>query len=332
MKIAFVTQIELDDAPLKPVASIPMIFPSLSKGITALCLAQFVLCQTLVIQAQTPADSPDAKPTVEEQKAEAEALKKLGAQTSGVGKIGSHAETDIPEGYTFFPAAGAKTLLKSWGNLISGTEEGLITSEKDRWSVLFDFEDVGYVKDADKDELDAGKMLKMMQDHEPELNAARKEAGLPASHTIGFAMPPTYNESTHNLEWAIKFSIEGEPGELLNYHTKLLGRKGVMTATLMCDPEQLQGVLPDYQKLLTHYRFKEGETYAEYRSGDKLASYGLVGLVAGGAALAASKMGLFAKLGTFFAKFAKVIIVGVIAVAAGIKKFFGGFGRRAPTE
>lgn len=310
-----------------------MKFFPVSKGIAALFLAQFVLCQPLLIQAQTPADSSDAKPTVEEEKANAAALKKLGAQTSGIGKIGAHAEMDIPEGYIFFPAAGAKALLKSWGNLISDTEEGLVTSEKDRWSVLFDFEDVGYVKDADKDELDAGKMLKMMHDNEPDQNAARKEAGLPASHTIGFAMPPKYNEETHNLEWAVKFAIDGQPEELLNYHTKLLGRKGVMTATLMCDPDQLQSVLPDYQKLLTNYRFKSGNTYAEYRSGDKLATYGLVGLVAGGTALAASKMGLFAKAGVLLAKFAKLIIVGVVAVGAAIKKFFGGmFGRKESAE
>ncbi len=295
---------------------------SLYKCIATLCLTQLICWQPLLIQAQTPAESPDAKPTVEQEKAQAEAMKKLGAQTSGIGRIGAHAETDIPEGYIFFPAAGTKTLLKSWGNLIGGNEEGLITSDKGNWSVLFEFDDVGYVKDADKDELNADKMLKMMQDNEPAQNEARKDAGLPASHTVGFAMPPKYNEETHNLEWAIKFTIEGQAGELLNYHTKLLGRKGVMTATLMCDPDQLEGILPDYQKLLTSYRFKGGDTYAEYRSGDKLATYGLVGLVAGGAALAAGKMGLFAKLGVFFAKFAKVIIIGVIAVGAVLKKFF----------
>jgi uncharacterized membrane-anchored protein len=49
--------------------------------------------------------------------------------------------------------------------------------------------------------------------------------------------------------------------------------------------------------------------------------------VAGGAAVAAGKMGLFAKLGVVFAKLGKGIIVLVVGVGVAIKsfltKFFG---------
>lgn len=271
---------------------------------------------------QTPAPTTPAPSEMEEAKKHAELLKKLGAQTEGVGQIGTRAEMDVPQGYTFFPAKGAQQLLKMWGNLVAGNEDGLIMHDENGWSVCFEFSDVGYVKDDDKDQLNADKMLKQMHDSEPALNEARKEAGLPAQHTVGFAMPPTYNEQTHNLEWAIKFTVEGQPGEYLNYHTKLLGRKGVMTATLMCDPAELKAVLPDYQKTLTGFRFNGGETYAEYRSGDKVATYGLVGLVAGGTALAAGKAGLFSKLGVLIAKGGKAVILGIVALLAGIAKLF----------
>lgn len=75
---------------------------------------------------------------------------------------------------------------------------------------------------------------------------------------------------------------------------------------------------------MTGFKFNQGETYAEFRQGDKVATYGLVGLVAGGAAFAAGKAGLFAKLGVVFAKFYKFIIAGVLALFVGIKKLFGG--------
>lgn len=292
-----------------------------------------VLAASLAL-AQSPAPAPpaDAATVAKEAKAREELLKQLGAQHSGVGQIGSRAEIEVPAGYTFFPPRGTQQLLKMWGNLVGGDEEGLLMHEGKGWSVVFEFDDVGYVKDDEKSELNADKMLKQMQDAEPELNKARKEAGLPPQHTVGFAMPPTYNERTHNLEWAIRFTVDGEQGEFLNYHTKLLGRNGVMTATLMVEPSELQAVLPDYQKALAAYKFKGGETYAEYRKGDKVATYGLIGLVAGGAALAAGKAGIFSKLGVIIAKGGKVLILGVVAFFAAIAKFFSRLsGRREDT-
>ena len=306
----------------------------MKSSIHACAFALTFALTTSITPAQSPAPAPpaDAATVAKEAKAREELLKQLGAQHSGVGRIGSRAEIEIPAGYTFFPPHGTQQLLKMWGNLVGGDEEGLIMHEDKGWSVVFEFDDVGYVKDDEKTELDADKMLKQMQDVEPELNKARKEAGLPAQHTVGFAMPPAYNEQTHNLEWAIRFTVEGEQGEFLNYHTKLLGRNGVMTATLMVEPTELKAVLPDYQKALAGYKFKGGETYAEYRKGDKVATYGLIGLVAGGTALAAGKAGLFSKLAVIVAKGGKAIIFGAVALFAAIAKFFGKlFGRREDT-
>jgi len=280
--------------------------------------------------SEAPPAAPQTEASAEE--SEEELLKKLGAQKTGVGKIGPQAEIDIPEGFIYFPAKGAQTLLKDWGNLTDGSELGLLLNEEKGWSVLFEFENVGYVKDDEKDSLDAAKMMKQMHDAEPTLNEARKEAGLPGQHTIGFVMEPKYNETTNNLEWAINFRVEGDPAEYVNYNTKLLGRKGVMTATLMVDPTEMDAVLPDYQKTLTGYRFASGQTYAEYREGDKLATYGLAGLIVGGAGFAAAKAGLLGKLGALIAKGGKAIIIGIVAVGALIWKVVGKlFGRRDPS-
>lgn len=71
--------------------------------------------------------------------------------------------------------------------------------------------------------------------------------------------------------------------------------------------------------------FEPGAGYADFNSStDKTAEYGLAGLVAGGAAVAvASKLGLFAIL----AKFAKLILIGVVAFGAAawaaVRRFFG---------
>ncbi|RBP42617.1 putative membrane-anchored protein [Roseimicrobium gellanilyticum] len=285
------------------------------------------------VQAQTPSPSDDSVKVETGASEVNDDFKKLGAQTEGTGKIGHHAEIEIPEGYVFFPSKGAQELMKRSGNLVNGTEDGLIISDGKGWSVLFEFKNDGYVKDDDKDELNADKMLKAIHENEPAMNERLKEAGLPAQHTVGFAVPPKYNEKTNNLEWATRFTTEGSPGEYVNYNTRLLGRKGVMEATLMVDPDKLEASLPDYQKLLTGYRFVQGETYAEYRQGDKLASYTIGGLVVGGGAFAAAKMGLFAKFFAVLAKGGKAVFAGIAVVVAVIGKFVGKlFGRRDQSQ
>ena len=59
-----------------------------------------------------------------------------------------------------------------------------------------------------------------------------------------------------------------------------------------------------------------GESYAEYRKGDKVAEYGLTALIAGGTLAVAAKTGLLGKL-------IKPIIIGVVALGAVLKKFWG---------
>ncbi len=64
-------------------------------------------------------------------------------------------------------------------------------------------------------------------------------------------------------------------------------------------------------------QFNSGETYAEWKPGDKVAEYGLAGLIVGGAAAAAVKTGLFKGLW-------KILLVGGAAILAGARKLFGG--------
>jgi len=72
---------------------------------------------------------------------------------------------------------------------------------------------------------------------------------------------------------------------VVNYNTRLLGRKGVMEVSLVVDPEKLSATMPAYQALLKDYDFKQGERYAEFRQGDKIAKYGLAALVTGAVGL-----------------------------------------------
>jgi uncharacterized membrane-anchored protein len=114
-------------------------------------------------------------------------------------------------------------------------------------------------------------------------------------------------QDSNRHAWAVRAESDGET--IVNYNTRLLGRKGVMSAVLVADPETLDASVQEFKQLLTSFNYDQDHRYAEYLPGDKVAAYGLAALVTGGAAAAVAKSG--AGKGLF-----KLIGVGVIALFA----------------
>ena len=83
----------------------------------------------------------------------------------------------MPEGYAYTGGSGARKLLELMHNPTDGSELGILTDEKLEMFILFEFEDIGYVKDADKEKLDGDEILKSLRAGNEESNKARKERG-----------------------------------------------------------------------------------------------------------------------------------------------------------
>jgi uncharacterized membrane-anchored protein len=205
--------------------------------------------------------------------------------------------------------------MEGYGNLTSGAELGYIAPEDLSWFAVFEFDECGYVKDDDKDSLDAKKIMKQMREGQAEANKRLQKLGMPTLEVLGWHTEPFYNSTTNNLEWAIRLR-GGDGGDTINYKTKLLGRRGVMDVVLVCDETQLATVVPEYQKLLSGYEYLNDQSYAAYTKGDKVSEYGLTGLIMGGGLLVAAKSGLLTK-------FWKFIVGGVVVVGAFLKRLFG---------
>lgn len=243
-------------------------------------------------------------------------------------------QINIPTGFNFVNGKDTRALLEASGEPVGGDEMGLIIPTNHDWSVLFRYENIGYVKDDEKDKLNPDKILASIKKGTDAANKERVKNGTAPIELVGWEIPPKYDETTHNLEWAIRGTCEGKP--LLNYNTRLLGRKGVMEVVLVVDPDSLSSTLPEFRQLLSTYSFQNGQTYAEFRSGDKVAKYGLAALVVGGAAAGAAKLGLLSGLFLILKKAWKLVIIGVAAVATAIKKFFarifGGKSQNQPAN
>jgi uncharacterized membrane-anchored protein len=227
--------------------------------------------------------------------------------------LGAVAQIQVPSGCQFLDPTEARAALESMGNPTSQRELGMVVQTDENWFVVFEYSETGHIKDDDKHDLDADALLETLREGNEQGNKLRAERGWAPVNLVGWAQPPHYDERTHNLEWATRAQSESEP--IINYNTRILGRLGVMEVTLVCGPEQLQTVLPSYKSLLDGYDYKSGHRYAEFRAGDKMASYGLTALVAGGAGALAVKSGLLGKLW-------KVVAVAAVAVAGFVKKLF----------
>ncbi|HEY6442630.1 MAG TPA: DUF2167 domain-containing protein [Candidatus Acidoferrales bacterium] len=238
------------------------------------------------------------------------------------GKLGEIAQIVVPKGYRFTDKAGAQKLLEITQNPSDGDELGALIPVLDKgadiWFVVFEFDDSGYIRDNEKDNLDANAMLESIKKATEESNKAREQKGWPDFHVVEWSHAPYYDPLTHNLTWAIlgESQVSGKPKEqAVNYSVRLLGKSGVMKADLVLEPQQVSATVPEFQGLLDGFSFTPGNTYAEWRSGDKVAKYGLTALVVGGAATAALKTGLLLK-------FWKLIVAAFLAFVAFLKRIY----------
>src|SRR5512138_4009580 len=65
----------------------------------------------------------------------------------GPAAIGSMAEIQVEPGYIFAAAKDSQRILESMQNIVDGSELGLVGPEGLDYFVVFEFDDVGYVKD-----------------------------------------------------------------------------------------------------------------------------------------------------------------------------------------
>src|SRR5882724_188168 len=153
-------------------------------------------------------------------------------------------------------------------NPTSGRELGFVSPAGEDWFAVFEFSDVGFVRDDDKNSLDANALLDSIKAGTEEGNKERERRGWSTMTIVGWEQQPRYDPATHNLEWAIRGLADGHT--VINYNTRLLGRKGVMEVTLVTDPSTLSETLPKFKTMLAGFDFTQGQKYREFRQGDKI--------------------------------------------------------------
>lgn len=239
------------------------------------------------------------------------------------GALGTVASVHVPDGCRFTGERGARTFMELTQNPPGLDELGvMVCSTSDAhdpsmWFVVFTYREIGYVRDDEKDALDAEAMLAAIKRGTEAANARRAEAGWERLKVIGWERQPYYDPRTNHLTYAIRGGSGSSVS--INHSVRLLGRKGVMELDLVVNPEEKASALPVLDSIVAGFAFRTGQQYSEWTTGDRVADVGLTGLVVGGAAVAAAKTGLLGQLGKLVAAAGKAIVLAVIAALAGIK-------------
>ncbi|WP_044563875.1 DUF2167 domain-containing protein [Azospirillum sp. B4] len=149
----------------------------------------------------------------------------------------------------------------------------LVPTEGDpTWLVALSYDGGGHVSDLDRGRLDPDRLLAALRSG---------DAG-GAQPLAGWAQRPVYDGATHILVWATRRQADGGAVDGLDYHARLLGRRGVLgldIAARMSDLPAIEGRMPT---LLSMLRFTPGNGYRDYVPlADQSITLGLGGLIAG---------------------------------------------------
>lgn len=237
--------------------------------------------------------------------------------------LAGQVDFNLQPGFAFVPQPEAGELLRSFGNTPSSNLLGVVipTGDED-WIATVQFIKSGYIKDDDAKNWDADELLEDFREGTEKDNKDRVARGFPEMELKGWIEKPFYDQATHRLIWSILGVDKGgkEEDASVNYNTYVLGREGYVSLIILTTPAGIESGKAVAKQLLASISYVNGKAYADFNPAtDHVAEYGLAALVAGAAA---KKLGLFGVIAAFLAKFAKVFVVGALAVGGALINLF----------
>jgi uncharacterized membrane-anchored protein len=239
-------------------------------------------------------------------------------------------ELRVPQSFYFLSAPDARRVIVGvWHNPPKMGERvlGMVfpathTPADDTWGAVITYDADGYISDEDAAKIDYTDLLRSMQESTREANEARVKEGYSRVTLVGWASPPHYDKATNKLHWAKELEFDGQTEHVLNYYVRALGRRGVLNINFVAGMTQLDEIHGAVPTVLAMPEFTTGSRYSDYvPSTDKVAAYGLGGLIAGGLA---QKLGLFALALVFLKKGWILLVLALGGAWKAVARWFGG--------
>lgn len=234
-----------------------------------------------------------------------------------------NATITVPKGFRYLDKKQSIYVLSDlWENPTDNSILGMLVPENrgvlepNSWVFTISFEEMGYVKDDDADDIDYNDLLKEQQKEFKESNPERIKQGYDPIEFIGWASSPYYDKSNKILHWAKELKFGDDNLHTLNYNLRVLGRKGVFMLNAVASMKELPEVQSNIDNVIQSVEFKDGHKYSDFLPEvDNVAAWTIGGLVAGK---------LLAKAGFFviILKFWKIIALVVVGFFIPIRNKF----------
>lgn len=229
----------------------------------------------------------------------------------------------LREGFIFVPQPAADMYMHAMGNSKLPSRVGLVVpaSDEDEWFIDVTYTDSGYVADDDARDWDVDELMSSILEGTEAGNEERVRRGFAPLEITGWVESPDYDAARHQLVWSIgarDANADPNEPETINYNTYLLGREGYFEMNLVTSSDRIAMDKLAARTVLDDVEYNFGKRYADYNPDtDHTAEYGLAALVTGAAG---KKLGLFAAMAAFFAKFWKLFALGAVALFGPVKK------------
>lgn len=184
--------------------------------------------------------------------------------------------------------------------------------------VLFQNIKTGYVPLDDWKELNSKDLLEEITQNTEKENKERRKRGVSELHVIGWIQEPTLDLETKTVYWAIE-ADSGADDNLVNSVAIRLGREGYEEITWITYRSSYVSSGSPLETMLKAHNFNFGYRYNDYQLGDKIAGFGIAGLVAATAGAKALKVGSF---GLILKKVLGIVFAGAAALFYKLKNLF----------
>ncbi len=229
----------------------------------------------------------------------------------------------VPEGFRYLDEKQTEYVLKDlWGNPDGSGSLGMIVPNNigvladNSWAFIITYDEMGYVKDDDADDIDYDDLLEEMQADTETENEERVKLGYEKISLVGWAAKPYYDTEKKVLHWAKELRFGENEVNTLNYNVRVLGRKGVVVLNAVASMPELPEVQKSISPMLSSFEFSEGNKYSDFNPDiDEVAAWTVGGLVAG---KVLAKVGVFA----FLLKYIKVIGLAIAGLFGGLWKWY----------
>lgn len=259
--------------------------------------------------------------------------KSLKYKTGIINLESGNAKITVPKGFKYLDKEQSNYVLEDlWGNPKDSSILGLLVPENygvlgdKSWVFTISYDEMGYVKDDEAEDIDYDELLKEQQKEFLAENPERVKLGYQPIEFIGWASHPFYDNDKKVLHWAKELKFGEDSINTLNYNLRVLGRKGVFMLNAVASMSELNEVKANINKVIGAVKFNEGSKYSDFDPDvDQVAAWTIGSLVAG---KVLAKVGFFAVI----LKFWKLIAIGLAAFGGTIWKFFGGKSRKKDDE